>query len=134
MKIQKSCGYERLPSGERLWQKMAKSVGFSGTLELYGYGVTGRPGAEQRRASRTGNMEGMTLADYGDNMIRVWIPCRCAVVTFDSTPQIGDDPLSCFAHELGHHVIKRKGHKMMPHVEESVAERFGRALVREHGR
>lgn len=130
MRIERHCGRERLLGSERLWRKMAKSVNFTGVLQVYGYGVSGRPGIEQRRAMRTGEEVPVTIADYGDNMIRVWLSCRCAVTDF----RYEVTPLSAFAHELGHHVIRSRGKKMAPWIEEGVAERYGRMMLREFSR
>lgn len=108
---------------------MARRAGFTGRLEVYGYGVGGMPGVQQRRAMWTGIERGVTLADYGHNLIRVWLPCVCAAAEFEFK-QYDGDVLSRFGHELGHHVIYQRGRKMLPYVEEAIAERYGRALLR----
>lgn len=132
MIVKRYCGHERLPGGERRWRRLAKASAFAGRLEVYGYGVAGAPGRAQRAAMRTGEEGGVVVADYGDNIIRVWLPCRCAAAEFDMDA-LGveqKDPLTNFAHELGHHVIKLRGRRLMPSIEEAVAERFGRRLLR----
>lgn len=132
MEIVKHCGRERLPGGERLWRRLARTSGFTGRLQVFGYGVTGRPGLEHRHAMRTGVERGVTLADYGQNMIRVWLPCVCAAAEFDQDQLAPHErPLGAFAHELGHHAIRQRGKKMLPHIEEAVAERYGRMLLRD---
>lgn len=132
MIVKRYCGHERLPGGERRWRRLARAAGFSGSVELYGYGVAGKPGREQRAAMRTGVESGVVVADYGDNIIRVWLTCRCAAAEFDTDRLAYEqkDPLTNFAHELGHHVVKARGRKMLPWVEEAVAERYGRRLLR----
>lgn len=129
MQIVRYCGRERLPGGTRLWRRLARKSGFTGRLEVYGYGVRGAPGMEHRRAMRTGVEKGVTLADYGHNLIRVWLPCVCAAAEFEFA-QYDGDVLSRFGHELGHHVIHQRGRPMLPHIEEAVAERYGRLLLR----
>lgn len=134
MEIRRYCGKERLSRSERLWRRLARTVGFSGTLEVFGYGVKGQPGAQQRREMR-GLHEGLiTYADYGPGLIRVWMPCACAAAEFDRDILEAKwaDPLAAFAHELGHFVIEKRGKKYLPWVEERVAERYGRWLLRHH--
>lgn len=134
MRIIRHCGKERLPGGERLWRKMAREVGFKGTVRVYGYGVKGVPGIEQRRAARTGHERGMTLGDYDweSGEIRVWLPCSCAVSAFDIKAwSIYQQPRGVFAHELGHHRQRVGGRAYKKDATfESVAERFGRMLMR----
>lgn len=129
MEIVRYCGRERLPGGTRLWRRLARKSGFTGRLEVFGYGVLGLPGSQHRRAMRTGIERGVTLADYGQNLIRVWLPCTCAAAEFDVLAP-HEEPLGTFAHELGHHVIHQRGRLMLPHIEEAVAERYGRLLLR----
>lgn len=69
----------------------------------------------------------MSLASFG-----VWAPCTYQAAHFDGDQLREDreDPLSTFAHELGHHVQRRlRG----SYVNEAVAERYGRLLLREFG-
>jgi hypothetical protein len=124
------CGRERLPGGARLWQRLARRADFRGLLLVFGYGVGGRPGDAQRKAERTGELSGLILADYEPGLIRVWVPCTCQAAEFDPDQlrDDGDDPLSSFAHELGHHVqyARRRSYH-----NEAVAERYGRLLLRE---
>jgi hypothetical protein len=108
---------------------LARKAGFNGVLEVYGYGVSGVPGIQHRRAMRTGVEKGVILADYGANLIRVWMASSCAAAEFeDLKPH--EEPLAAFSHELGHHVIACRGKTMLPHIEEAVAERYGRMLLR----
>jgi hypothetical protein len=132
MRISRYCGHERLPGGARLWERLARRAGFKGTLVAYGYGVGGRPGGAQRKAERTGVHYGMVLADYEPGLIRVWVPCTCQAAEFDRDQLVDDreDPLSSFAHELGHHVQYAK---RRTYFNEAVAERYGRLLLREFG-
>jgi hypothetical protein len=132
VRVVRFCGRERLPGGQRLWRRLARRAGFAGTLALYGYGVGGRPGHAQRKAERTGEFTGMVLADYEPGLIRVWLPCACQAADFD-TDQLKEDredPVSSFAHELGHHVQHRRRRRFQ---NEAVAERYGRLLLRELG-
>ena len=131
--IRRFCGHERLPRGERYWRRLAAAVRFSGTLYVYGYGVGGRPGVEQRRCYRTGDAD-WTMGDYGPGEIRVWLPCSCAAVEFDPDLDLAvphDLPLTVYAHELGHHVqrTRSKGY-LTDAAEEAVASRYGRWLLR----
>lgn len=130
MRIARYCGRERLPGGARLWQRLARRAGFHGTLAVYGYGVGGRPGGDQRKAERTGEQLGMALADYEPGLIRIWLPCTCqaADLDVDQLAEDREDPLSSFAHELGHHVQRRR---QGSYFNEAVAERYGRLLLRE---
>jgi hypothetical protein len=130
VRIVRYCGRERLPGGARLWVRVARRAGFDGALAVYGYGVGGRPGGTQRKAERTGDLSGMVLADYEPGLIRVWLPCTCQAADFD-VDQLADsleDPLSSFAHELGHHVQYAR---RRTYFNEGVAERYGRLLLRE---
>lgn len=132
MRVLRYCGRERLPGGIRLWQRLARRAGFYGTLVAYGYGVGGRPGGDHRKAERTGVQDGMVLADYEPGLIRVWVSCTCQAAEFDPDQLADDheDPLSSFAHELGHHAqYLRRG----VYPDEAVAERYGRLLLREYG-
>ena len=132
MRVIRYCGRERLPGGERIWRRLALRAGFAGTLCVFGYGVGGRPGGEQRKAERTGELGGIGLADYEPGLIRVWLPCACQAADLDPDQLAaeGSDPLSSFAHELGHHVQhRRRG----AYWNEAVAERYGRLLLREFG-
>lgn len=124
MELVKYCGRERLPGGERRWRRLARAVGFTGRVQVFGYGVGGGPGAQQRRAGVTGQGKGITLADFEPGLIRVWLPCSCAVVKFTSQKQF-DYPLPSFAHELGHHIQ----HNRRRANHEAVAERYGRLLL-----
>jgi hypothetical protein len=130
MRVARFCGRERLPGGTRLWQRLARRAGFAGTLAIYGYGVGGRPGHTQRKAERSGAPVGIVLADYEPGLIRVWLPCTCQAAEFDLDQMTEDreDPLSSFAHELGHHVQHRRRRS---YFNEAVAERYGRLLLRE---
>jgi hypothetical protein len=132
MRIVRYCGRERLPGGARFWQRLARRAGFTGTLVVYGYGVGGRPGGAQRKAERTGELGGMVLADYEPGLIRVWLPCTCQAADpdVDQLVEEREDPLSSFAHELGHHVQHRR---RRAYLNEAVAERYGRLLLREFG-
>ena len=132
VRISRYCGKERLPGSARFWKRLARRAGFTGTLAVYGYGVGGRPGGAQRKAERTGVQDGMVLADYEPGLIRVWVPCTCQAADFDAD-QLREDreyPLSTFAHELGHHVQRRRRGS---YFNEAVAERYGRLLLREFG-
>jgi hypothetical protein len=132
MRIARYCGRERLPGGARLWQRLARRAGFDGALLVFGYGVGGRPGDAQRKAERTGEPTGMVLADYEPGLIRVWVPCSCQAADPD-VDQLRDDredPLSSFAHELGHH---RQWIRRRAYHNEAVAERYGRLLLQELG-
>ena len=132
MDVFRFCGHERLPGGVRLWRRLARRAGFTGVLIVFGYGVGGRPGGSQRKAERTGDTSGMVLADYEPGLIRVWVPCTCQAADFD-VEQLSDtheDPLSSFAHELGHHV---QHSRRRSYFNEAVAERYGRLLLRELG-
>ena len=132
MFISRYCGRERLPGGAPSWRRLARRAGFTGTLAVFGYGVGGRPGGAQRKAERTGELTGIALADYEPGLIRVWMPCTCQAADFDADLLALDreDPLSSFAHELGHHVQhRRRG----AYANEAVAERCGRLLLREFG-
>ena len=132
MRVARYCGRERLPGGTRLWERLARRARFDGVLLVFGYGVGGRPGDGQRIAERTGEFTGVVLADYEPGMIRVWVPCTCQAAEFDPDQLREDreDPLSSFAHELGHHVqyVRRRSYH-----DEAVAERYGRLLLRELG-
>ena len=132
MRIVRCCGRERLPGGARLWQRAARHAGFAGTLAVYGYGVGGRPGDSQRKAERTGVLPGMVLADYEPGLIRVWVPCTCQAADLDSDQlaESHEDPLSSFAHELGHHLQYAR---RRTYFNEAVAERYGRLLLRKLG-
>jgi len=132
MRIVRYCGRERLPGGARLWRRLARRARFDGVLLVFGYGVGGRPGDEQRKAERTGELSGMVLADYEPGVIRVWVPCTCQAAEFDADQlrEDGDDPLASFAHELGHH---REWIRRREYHNEAVAERYGRLLRREIG-
>jgi hypothetical protein len=132
MRILRYCGRERLPGSARFWQRLARRAGFRGTLAVYGYGVGGRPGGAQRKAERTGEQDGVVLADYEPGLIRVWLPCTCQAADLD-TDQLAEDredALSSFAHELGHHVQYAR---RRTYFNEAVAERYGRLLLREFG-
>ena len=132
MKVVRFCGRERLPGGVRLWRRVARRAAFSGVLAVYGYGVGGRPGGSQRKAERTGELPGTVLADYEPGLIRMWLPCTCqaAELDVDQLAENREDPLSSFAHELGHHVQYRR---RRTYFNEAVAERYGRLLLRELG-
>jgi hypothetical protein len=58
------------------------------------------------------------------------VPCTCQAAEFDADQlrDDGDDPLSSFAHELGHH---RQWIRRREYHNEAVAERYGRLLRRE---
>ena len=75
-------------------------------------------------------LTGTVLADYEPGLIRVWVPCACQAADFDPDQLAADrdDPLSSFAHELGHHVQHRR---RRVYWNEAVAERYGRLLLRE---
>ncbi|HEV8575364.1 MAG TPA: hypothetical protein VGR43_11725 [Dehalococcoidia bacterium] len=127
MKIVRYCGKERLPGGTRLWRRLARLVGFKGTLELYGYGIGGKPGRAQLHAYLHGERSAVTIGDYGKNQIRVWVRCSCSPV--DSAEQYEPEPLHVFAHELGHYIqdLRHKTYKTKA-IDEAVAERYGRWL------
>ena len=123
MYIKRYCGHERLQGSERLWRRLARKAGFEGRLEVFGYGVKGQPGAQQRRETR-GVQDGLTtFADYETGLIRVWLPCSCAAAEFDDLEARKVSPLSAFAHELGHFVVEKRGKKYLPQIEEALAER-----------
>lgn len=135
MRIIRHCR-ERLPGGTRRWRRLARAADFHGALRVYGYGTVGRPAIQHRRAARTGELGGFVLGDYTNNrnLIRVWVRSPCAPVTPTITAP-HDDPLSVFAHELGHHrqhaAGKRYGRsKRARAAYEAVAERYGRWLLR----
>lgn len=127
MIVKKFCGRERFPGGERKWRRLARLVGFKGTLELYGYGVGGKPGRQQLHAYIHGEPKRFTIADYGDNIIRVWLRCQCS--TIDDEEAVEPDPFHVFSHELGHYIqdIRGRSYKTKA-IDEAVAERYGRWL------
>lgn len=129
MRIQKFCGRERLPGGARLWHRLARKARFDGVVKVYGYGVAGQPGQQHRAAMRTGNVGGMVIARWWDKTIEVWLPCKCAAAEFDDADlAAGEDPLSAYAHELGHFALRGKARQ--PWVEEAVATKYGKRLLR----
>ena len=71
-------------SAELIWRRLARRARFDGVLLVFGYGVGGRPGDEQRKAERTGELSGTVLADYEPGVIRVWVPCTCQAAEFDA--------------------------------------------------
>src|SRR5438552_1533749 len=103
MRIVRYCGRERLPGGARLWRRLARRARFDGVLLVFGYGVGGRPGDEQRKAERTGELSGMVLADYEPGAIRVWVPCTCQAAEFDAD-QLRED-----ADDLAHRGRRGRG-------------------------
>jgi hypothetical protein len=120
--IKRYCGRERLPGGARLLRRMAKLAEFDGVLEVYGYGVGGAPGRQQRSIYRHGDIYGFVQGDWsvgdGPERIRVWLRCVCSAVEFDPDLEqtARDNPLVVFAHELGHH---------RQHVEGSLQDEGG---------
>lgn len=132
MRVTRFCGKERLPGTTRRWARLALVAGFTGQLEVYGYGTVGEPGREHRRSQRTGEEGGVILADFEPGTIRVWLPCACAAAEFDQDDLIRDNdhPLASFAHELGHHRQHTRGKgRHGPHAE-AAAERYGRMLLK----
>ncbi|HEV8573111.1 MAG TPA: hypothetical protein VGR43_00235 [Dehalococcoidia bacterium] len=128
MKIKKYCGRERLPGGERRWRRLAKAAGFDGTLQVFGWGVRGEPGREQRAAYR--KERGATIADYEPGLIRVWLQCECAATDFyDEDELTSQYVLAAFAHELGHHRQYLLSRERWTPQADAVAERYGRALL-----
>lgn len=131
MRIVKFCGREKMPGTERRWRRLARVAGFTGTLRLYGYGVAGQPGQQQRRAMRTGDM-GVNLATHSPGEICVWLPCSCAAAEFDGDDltEWRCDPLTAFAHELGHDRQHQRDRLRHGSHAEASAERYGRRLLR----
>lgn len=129
MRIKKFCGRERLPGGERQWRRLARLVGFKGTLEVYGYGVGGGPGRQQLHSYLTSAKWWGTVGDYGKNLIRVWVKCYCSTIDDDETVEPG--PFHVFSHELGHYIQDLRGRTYKTKaIDEAVAERYGRWLRR----
>lgn len=127
MQIVRHCK-ERLVGGERLWRRMARLARFDGRVEVYGYGIHGKVGKQQRQDARTG-APGTTIADYGQNIIRVWMAAPCASVGTRSGTFV-PGPLFTYAHELGHHAQFLRGVVGVPaELQEQRADRYARALL-----
>lgn len=104
MRVVRHCR-ERLPGGERLWRHLAKKAGFTGTLEVIGYGVGTTEEAKGHR-KYAGDMKAKITLGYfisNKNKIRVFLPAPCT----DITDSVSVVPLFTFAHELGHYVAHR---------------------------
>lgn len=127
MKVVRHCS-ERLPGGLRRWRRLARRAGFTGTLEVYGYGVHGSPARMQLRVNRKDEGEA-TVADYGGNHIRVWLRAACSPVPMTFTTK----PLFAFAHELGHHRQEVRGvRRTMSHKKkERDADLYASRILRE---
>ncbi len=127
MEIQRYCGKERLPGGERLWRKLAKAAGFNGVLKVYGYGAAGEDRVvDGHRKFEKGEQDTVIIGlhtwwDGKPSQIQVWLPCKCQVTMDDWTktrdamlPKWLEDryePLFVFAHELGHQMQHNDGQK-----------------------
>ena len=91
--IVRCCGV-RLPGGIRKWVKLARLAGFEGTLYLRGF----RPHDHERNGR-------IVLGRQFGNRIIVNVQAPCGHVS------VQVDPLSTFAHELGHWTRQRNGLK-----------------------
>ena len=127
MEVVRHCS-ERRPGGLRRWRRLARRAGFTGVLEVYGYGVHGGPAKMQLRVVRKDDGRA-TVADYGGNHIRVWVNAPCSPERMSFTTK----PLFAFAHELGHHRQEMRGVRLQMSVEqkERSADRYARRLLRQ---
>lgn len=127
MKIVRHCR-ERLPGTERLWRRLAKKAGFSGTLEVIGYGVGNTKEAKLHRKN-IGTSKKITLAYivYDENRIRVFSNGPCTPMVHTTKAKANWPPIASFAHELGHFVLNRDNPKK---DNERNADRYARKALR----